>query len=566
MADNVKSVSIKIGADISDFKKSLKSINSEINTTSKTANELQKGLQLDFDESRFTQAQKQVQAALSATETKAEAIRQELKYLEETGAVDTTGYKSLQTELAKTETKALQLKEQLEQIDKIKIDNLSKQFTDFGSKIEGVGNSLLGISTAAGAAAVGILAAGKSAAASGAEIDDMAQRTQISAERLQELSYIALQTGVEQDQLQKAIIKTRAVMADFALGTENTATKALQKLNIDISNFENSEEAFDGIIQALQGIDDLTLQAAVANEIFGDRLANNLIPYINAGDEAIQQFKSEFAEMSSLTDEEIAALAGLDDSFNRLTETLEYQKMQLGVALIPVWESLIELAEEKLIPIIEEVIDWFDGLSTEQQQTLLTVLALIAGLAPLLIIIGKVSQGIGALIQLLGNLKKTSLATMGGVMALVGALALGLDLIINWQDMSTVEKILKSLALAALTAAAAVAVFHSTWSVGLAVGAITAGIVAAIAAINAAKDKILPEEEDIDLENLDKNFNDDGYNFSSESGYGTGNSYSDNSTTQINITMNASGDLNYDANALADAVNKALVNKKLTYR
>ena len=355
-------------------------------------------------------------------------------------------------------------------------------------------------------------------------------------------------------------------MADFALGTENTATKALQKLNIDISNFENSEEAFDGIIQALQGIDDLTLQAAVANEIFGDRLANNLIPYINAGDEAIQQFKSEFAEMSSLTDEEIAALAGLDDSFNRLTETLEYQKMQLGVALMPVWESLIELAEEKLIPIIEEVIDWFDGLSTEQQQTLLTVLALIAGLAPLLIIIGKVSQGIGALVQLFGNLKKTSLATMGGIMALVGALALGLDLIINWQDMSTVEKILKSLALAALTAAAAVAVFHSTWSMGIAVGAITAGIVAAIAAINAAKDKILPEEEDIDLENLDKNFNDDGYNFSSESGYGTGNSYSDNSTTQINITMNAIGDLNYDANALAEAVNKALVNKKLTYR
>lgn len=68
--------------------------------------------------------------------------------------------------------------------------------------------------------------------------------------------------------------------------------------------------------------------------------------------------------------------------------------------------------------------------------------------------------------------------------------------------MSTVEKILKSLALAALIAAAAVTVFHASWSLGIAIGAIAAGVVAGLAAINAAKDEILPGEEDFSADNL----------------------------------------------------------------
>lgn len=678
MADNVKSVSVKIGADVSGFTKSLNGLNKEINNTQKLATALQKGLELEFDESRFVQAQKQVQAALAATEQKAQAIRDELKFLEDTGAVDTAGYQKVQLELAKTETTALKLKQQLEAINqtglkntqqdteklaerlekgagyvknmtsdfsdlskklkdsstygkefsdtqaqakqkledvngeiyamrielekaksaglpdeeyqklaneineaekqakeleqtientsKLDIDRLSQQFTNIGNKIEGVGRSLTGISTAAGAAAVGILAAGKSAAASGAEIDDLAQRSQISAEKIQELSYIAMQTGVEQNQLQKAIIKTRAVFADFATGTENTATKALERLNIDISKFENSEDAFDGIISALSQMDDLTEQAAIANEIFGDRLANNLIPYINAGDEAIAQFKEEFAAIPSLTNEQIAALAGLDDQFNRLTTTLEYQKMELGVALIPVWESLIEILDEKIIPAVEKAISWFEGLSTGQKQAMLAALALVAALAPTLIMIGKVSQGVGTLIKLFGSMTKATAATTFGIAALGGALALGLDLIVDWQNMSTVEKILKTLAVAALTAAAAVAVFHASWSMGIAVGAIAAGIVAAVAAINAAKKELLPEEDDIDVDNISGNFSDSGYNFSSSGTSGVSKEYYDNSSTQINITMNATGNLDYDVKELADAVNKQLVNKKLSYR
>jgi hypothetical protein len=121
------------------------------------------------------------------------------------------------------------------------------------------------------------------------------------------------------------------------------------------------------------------------------------------------------------------------------------------------------------------------------------LLGVIAVAAPLLILIGKISTGIGGLIKLFGNMNKQALITAAGVGALGAALALGLNLITDWKNMSTIEKILKTLAVAALVAAGAVAVFHASWSLGIAIGAIAAGIVAAIGAVKAAEKDLTGE-------------------------------------------------------------------------
>ena len=51
-SDKIKGLTVKIGADTSDFVKELKKVDKEINLTNKQASELQKGLQLEFDEGR----------------------------------------------------------------------------------------------------------------------------------------------------------------------------------------------------------------------------------------------------------------------------------------------------------------------------------------------------------------------------------------------------------------------------------------------------------------------------------------------------------------------------------
>ena len=60
------------------------------------------------------------------------------------------------------------------------------------------------------------------------------------------------------------------------------------------------------------------------------------------------------------------------------------------------------------------------------------------------------------------------------------------------------------IAAACFVAAAAFAVLHTTWSLGAAAIAITAGIVAAIAGINAAKKSVLPESEDFDAGSISR--------------------------------------------------------------
>ena len=104
-------------------------------------------------------------------------------------------------------------------------------------------------------------------------------------------------------------------------------------------------------------------------------------------------------------------------------------------------------------------------------------------------------------------------------------------------------------------------IFHASWSLGIAVGVIAAAVTAGIAAISSAGKQI----------GIDSNFGDKG----SAEGYanqsyqiptnssGVGNTYNeDNSQYNINISLNATGDLNYDAKLLADEVIKQIVVKK----
>lgn len=558
MADTIKGLTVKIGADTNDFIKELRKVDKEINSTQRTANELQKGLQLEFDSNRFTQAQKKVQSALDTTEAKAKAIREQLQYLERTGGVDTAGYQKLETELAKTETRALQLREQLEQIDKLKFENATKNITKLSNGLETAAKKTAVFSAAAVGAIAGVWSLGSNAAATGADLQDMADRLDISAEALQRYDYIALQSGVETEQLVKSIAKARDAVGTALAGGTNTASKALQTLFGDLSKIPTgTEEAFTAIIEQLSKVEDSTMQAYYANEIFGERLATNLIPLINNGADRLDQLGEEFESIGYLSNEQVQALADFDDELNIMKERLSLAKTELGIAMLPIMEQFADILSNVVVPAIQSLSEWFGNLPEPMQKVITGALLLVAGLSPVLLIMSRLVGVVPSLIKMFTSLRSASLATYAGIASLAGALGLVFDLIGNWSEMSTLEKVLKSLALAFLIAAAAVTIFHASWSLGLAVGAIAAAVVAGIAAINSAGESI----------GIDTNFSDTGSIENAANSIGTipttsgsGSTYNeDNSQYNINISMNASGDLNYDANELADAVIKKIV-------
>ena len=349
-SDKIKGLTVKIGADTSDFIKELKKVDKEINLTNKQSNELQKGLELEFDESRFIEAQRLVRQSLEQTEEKAKAIREQLKFLEDSGAVDTDGYKKLQTELYKTENNAVLLKQKLEDINNVKTTGISGKIKNL------IGNLKTSTVAVAGITAALVKITTDSAKAGG-QIQDMADRLGVTAEQIQRYDYIAMQSGVDTEQLVKSMAKARDAIGTGLAGTSNTATQTLEKLFGDLKNIPTgTEEGFNAIIDKLSQVEDSTLQAYYANEIFGERLATNLIPLINNGADRIDVLNQEFESLGSLTNEEVQELADFDDKMNEMGKKVKNLTYQLGLVLVPVLETVFEILEP-FIPLLQTILD-----------------------------------------------------------------------------------------------------------------------------------------------------------------------------------------------------------------
>ena len=555
----IRGITVKIGADTSDFIKGLKKIDKEIQYSEKYAQELQKQLELKWDNAKWSKAQKIVQDDLRDTEAKAKAIREQIEFLNKSGAdVNSESFKKLNVELEKTTTQTLKLQQSLEQINKLKLDRPINEIKKLSDNLGNAAKKTAILSATATAAIAGIYKLGTSTASAGAELQDYSDRLGVSAEELQRWQYIAMQSGLETEQLTKSMSKARDAIGTALTGGSNTATTALQALLGDLSKLpQDTSQGFQVIINALADVEDSTLQAYYANEIFGEKLATNLIPLINQGAGTIAKFNNEFEQIGYLSNEQVQSLADFDDQMNIVNSRLALAKNELGIALLPLVEKFTEILTDVVVPAIKSLANWFDNLSEPMQNIITGGLMLLGVLSPIFLIMSKIVGVIPSMIKMFNALKSASWQTYLGIAAIGTALGLVFDLIGNWGEMTTLEKVLKSLSLAALVAAAAITVFHASWSLGLAVGAITAAVVAGIAAINSAGKSI---GIDTNFTNTDSvgNYAGGNYKVPTSTDYGSKTYNEDNSTYNININADLTGDLNYDAKSLADQVIKQI--------
>lgn len=425
MADKIRGLTVEITANAANFKKGMGACRKSAKETQSELNALQKSLELKFDSATFARAQKVAQEAIDKTAANVDTLRQRLAYLEKEGNVNTAEYERLSKELAQAELSAQQLQKQLEKINQIKFNAIGDSVQKVGGQIQSAGQALAPFSALAAAGAAGTVTLGVKAAAAGAEIDDLALRLGVSAEKIQEWQYVTAQAGVDWEVFNKALIKGRAALLDLSSGTVNNATKAIQGLGLSLDNFGSQEEMFDGLIDALAGMENKTLQAAYANEIFGDKIANQMLPYLNAGTDAINQFKSEFAQMSPLTNEQVAALAVLDDKIYLLKESLKKVTQQLGAAVMPLVQSIVDALQNKLIPKLQSLAEWFSQLTVGQQKFAMAAMIVVAALAPLTIGVGKLVSSVGSIIKAIPQLSAAlSVLAAHPIILIIAAIAM----------------------------------------------------------------------------------------------------------------------------------------------
>jgi len=191
--------------------------------------------------------------------------------------------------------------------------------------------------------------------------------------------------------------------------------------------------------EGMQKLIDSNFDMVLAQEMFGDRafksaliLAENIDKtkqYTIANKEA-QGTASEMAEIMD---------SGVAGAMRRLKSQTEGLLIQLGTALMPVFQ--------KMMGALSSLVEWFSGLSKEQKDNIVKWGLILAALGPVLIIIGKISTGIGALIGMFKGLVKFLVANP--YIALAAGIALVVaqigKLILEYDGLTTTQRTLNSI-------------------------------------------------------------------------------------------------------------------------
>jgi hypothetical protein len=293
---------------------------------------------------------------------------------------------------------------------------IGKGFASAQGALSGFSRSMLSVPAAiAGSVAVtGLVALAKGFADAGSAVDDMAQRTGMSAEAVSSLGYAAKLSGTDIGTLEKGVRKMQMGIADAAAGVPGAADK-FSALGLSVADLQkmSPDEQFIAIAEKLSMIQDPALKSAAAMEYFG-KAGADLVPMLSDGGDGIRKLQKDAADLGQVMSGEDAAAAGkLGDVFDQLFGVIGGLQNRIGAALAPMMIGL----GEKIISVISSVSD-FIGRNQELIMTIAKWTAVGAALLAGLFALG----GAAAVL----SMAMTGIAAIGGAIATVFGLLVGL--------------------------------------------------------------------------------------------------------------------------------------------
>lgn len=423
MAEKIRGITIELGGDASGLSKALKDVNSEINNTQKQLKDVEKLLKLDPKNTELlAQKQKLLSDQIQNSKTKLEQLKQAQATMDQNGVdKNSAQYMALQREIVSTETDI----KNLETASK-KTSNAMSAIGQAAEKVskgaQKVADATKKVSAAAGGAlaAIGGLAI-KTVKASD-DLATLAKQTGFSVEELQKFQYASdlVDVSVEDitgaaTKLKKAIASDSKELADLGVKTRN-ADGSMRDMN----------DVFYDTLKALGGIQNETERDAKAMAIFG-KSADSLAGIVDDGGEALKSLGKEAEDMGLIMSEDtVSSLNEVNDKIDTLkaqaTATLAQEGAKAMEALMPLFE--------KVISGLTSIVEWIGTLDSEQLNTIITILAVVAAISPLASLISKISgliayiptliTGVGtALTWLMANPIVLIIAAIVGLVALI---------------------------------------------------------------------------------------------------------------------------------------------------
>lgn len=230
----------------------------------------------------------------------------------------------------------------LNKVDK-KGKTTGQKFADVAKKGAKIGAAVVGATAAAGGALLGM--ASKTAETTD-RIDKMSQKIGLSREGFQEWDFIMSQSGMSVDQLQTGF-KTLVTQVDQAVQGTGKGAESFKKLGVSVKdangNVKDQETIFNESVVALQGMEDGTEKAKLANDLFG-RSGAEMMPLLNGAAGSVDEMKQKAHDLGLVLDDETI------DSGVVFTDTMDQVKRSLG--------ALTTNVGAEVMPMVQSFLEW----------------------------------------------------------------------------------------------------------------------------------------------------------------------------------------------------------------
>jgi len=417
MASNrIKGITIEIDGNTTPLTKSLQQVDKALKDTQGQLNDVNKLLKLDpTNVDLLKQRHELLGKAVEDTKARQEELTKALEQAKKAGSTEENQRQqdALQRELIETTNKLKDLEKEYK--------NSAPTLQAISAKTGQLAQSTKGLSTAAAGAAAGMVALAVKAGQTSDELLTMSRNTGFSVEELQKLQYAADLVDVSYETMTGSVQKLTKQM-----GSEN---KAFDKLGVSIKNADgtmrNATDVWYDALEALGKVENETERDTLSMELFG-KSAMEMSGIVDDGGKALKELGKEAEDAGIIMGQDAVQDAGkFNDALDKLKQTALKSFLEAGAALA---NSLLPLLE-KLVGAVTKVLTWFGNLDGGTQKVILTVLALVAGLSPLLSLISTITT----VIPMLSTALSVLTGPIGIVIAAVAALvAIGVTLYKNW--------------------------------------------------------------------------------------------------------------------------------------
>ncbi len=242
----------------------------------------------------------------------------------------------------------------------------------------------------------------------------LSQRTGVAAPMLDKFRKVAELSDTSLQSLEKAFPALARGIDDAVIKGTGPAAEAFARLGVTLTDANGKVRETDQVMLDLadkfKAMPDGTEKAALASQIFGQRLGSELIPMLNSGGDAVRNMGT------ALTQDFADKAAAFNDRLEDMQEKLGNLAIKLTEALLPVIESLL--------PAIEGLINKFVGLPEPVQAAILAIggiAAVALVFAPLITAI----TAIGPLLAGIGPAIGTLIGVLGGLAPVIAGIFTG---------------------------------------------------------------------------------------------------------------------------------------------